>query len=82
MSGAYVTVVVSTLVVNAGGAVAALPISIGPEWLRVLGHLNPLYYVASTASPSQWTRIPNAAAIAGIRSKLARGVRHSPNMSY
>ncbi len=28
-----------------------LPISVGPEWLRVLGHLNPLYYLVAASRP-------------------------------
>ena len=26
-----------------------LPLSLGPEWLRVLGHLNPMYYTVQAA---------------------------------
>ncbi len=26
-----------------------LPISLGPEWMRVLAHVNPLYYTVSAA---------------------------------
>ena len=28
-----------------------LPISVGPEWLRVLGHFNPLYYLVAASRP-------------------------------
>jgi ABC-2 type transport system permease protein len=28
-----------------------LPLSIGPEWLRVLGHFNPLYYLVAASRP-------------------------------
>ena len=26
-----------------------LPLSLGPEWLRVLGHVNPMYYAVQAA---------------------------------
>ena len=26
-----------------------LPLSLGPDWLRVLGHLNPMYYAVQAA---------------------------------
>ena len=26
-----------------------LPLSLGPEWLQVLGHLNPMYYAVQAA---------------------------------
>jgi ABC-2 type transport system permease protein len=28
-----------------------LPISIGPEWMKVLGHFNPLYYLVTASTP-------------------------------
>jgi ABC-2 type transport system permease protein len=28
-----------------------LPISLGPQWLRILGHLNPLYYLVAASRP-------------------------------
>ena len=28
-----------------------LPLSIGPEWMRVLGHFNPLYYLVTASTP-------------------------------
>ena len=43
-----------------------MPLSLGPAWLRVLGHLNPMYYAVEAARDLAAGTIATAAVGAGF----------------